>query len=128
MGNVVKTAEQKKAEKDARIAAAAAAAGVETIADETVESTEEVEDTDTRVGLVEDPKIPDPKKPDALTARDERNALEAGVPPLPKRYTQAYLDLRNTYVLFIRQNPEKWDMNRDDIKAAIAALKALEVK
>lgn len=126
MGNVVKTAAQKEAEKKARIDAAA---GLDTTTEETTtESTEEVEDTDTRIGLVEDPKIPDPKKPDAITSRDERNALEAGVPPLPKRYTQAYLDLRNTYILFIRQNPEKWDLNRDDIKAALAVLKALEVK
>lgn len=122
---MAQTAAEKAAAKAKRIADAANEAGLETGS----ELVEDTVDTDDREGLVPDEsQIPELQKPRELTQRDFDMALELGLPPLPKRYTQKYLDLRTTYVRFIKQNPEKWDVTTDNGKSLLKDLKALEVK
>ncbi len=121
-------ARETAAEKAARIATTRNAAGLDDentgIISEAVET-----DDDGVTGLVPDTNdIPELQKPAELTDYDFKRAVELGVPPLPKRYTQKYLDLRTVYVRFIKQSPHKWDVTTDNGKALLAHLKALEVK
>ena len=126
MGNITKTAEQKEAEKLARRQAAAETAGVEAL--EVIAAPAVSSDDDGVTGLVPDTvNIPELQKPQAITDRDVRMAEEVGLPPLPKKYTQKYLDLREIYIRFIRQSPHKWNIKTDDTQAALRALNAIDI-
>jgi hypothetical protein len=65
--------------------------------------------------------IPTPASAPAITDRAVKEALEQGLPEMKKGRSEAYINLWNVYVRFIRQSPEKWNVEKDEL------LKKLEV-
>jgi hypothetical protein len=120
-------AKETAAEKKARQAAAAANAGLD-VEDTETGMIEEGSDDDGETGLVPDTNdIPELQKPAELIDYDFKRAVELGLPKMPKKYTQKYLDLYTVYVRFIKQNPWKWDVNTDNGKSLLRDLEALDI-
>lgn len=74
------------------------------------------------------PSAPTPAAPTKITNRLVDMAIEAGLPELDEDGNDVYRALWENYVRFIRQSPEKWELEKDALleKLEFAHVKGFE--
>lgn len=60
----------------------------------------------------ENDAAPTPTAPKALTNRMINQAIDAGLPEMDEEGNEVYQALYGTYVRFIEQSPEKWELEK----------------
>lgn len=58
----------------------------------------------------------------ASSDKDIKDAIEVGLPKLTGKESEAYKELHGVYVRFIKQSPEKWEVEKDNLLAQLEKL------